>query len=537
MTALVEDPGRPAWALSGEEILAELDALHHAQTRLAARRLDLLRHLDDLGHAKDLGARDTVELLALRHRLDPHTVRRDLRTAHALPRYPTVTTQLPGTQPPATLLSRADADAQSPDGQLPGAAADGEAARGADAGAVGVDGGERDHRDGADELASMVDRRRGALARETVLNPAQAAVITEILEKAPPTVRPADLAVAETELVIAARTVAPRDLRRLGTGVLNALDPDGPAPRDGISPEEADRTDPAELAHAAQTLWFTPGSATSPNGVGARIRGLRIGGFMTGESAELFQVLIDAAAKPRKTPTGELDPRTLGQRRADAFTTVLRAAASTGGEIPAHGGIKPHLSITIPYAALANAVRTRRGTDQPSLFGPMRERTRERPPDKAATIAAFGTSNMGDVIFGEPLPASDVRRIACDAGVIPIVLGSASEPLDVGREHRLVTPALRRALIARDSGCVIPGCGAPPGHCDAHHLIHWADGGTTSIDNLALACTAHHRAIHRGTWTVTITDNRVHITRPSWTSPGRSTKPTHEAPRSTGPPD
>lgn len=143
------------------------------------------------------------------------------------------------------------------------------------------------------------------------------------------------------------------------------------------------------------------------------------------------------------------------------------------------------------------------------------------------------------MIFGEPLPARDVRRIACDAGVIPIVLGTASEPLDVGRENRLVTPALRRALIARDNGCVIPGCGAPPGHCDAHHLTHWADGGATSIDNLALVCPIHHRAIHRGTWTATITNSRVHITRPAWTNPNptRRSNPNQGVPPSTGPPD
>ncbi len=491
-----------------------------------------------------------------------------------------------------------------------------------------VESSEREHSAPADAPAPMVDRRRRALALETILNPAQAAVITEILEKAPPTVRPADLAVAETELLIAARTVAPRDLRRLGAGVLNALDPDGPAPRDGICPDQADRTDPTELAHAAQTLWFTPGSATSPSGVGGRIRGVRFGGFMTGENAELFQTLIDAAAKPRKTPAGELDPRTLGQRRADGFTTVLRAAASVGGEIPAHGGIKPHLSITIPYTALttrlpsalpitdrvpaadrAPAGRTsttddaltadraptsgrmattddaltadraptsgRMATTDDALAGDrMRASSRTSTTDDAPTAdptstvgrtsttgrphsadrapradgpstcaangaGAFERTSSGEMIFGEPLPAREVRRIACDAGVIPIVLGSASEPLDVGREHRLVTPALRRALIARDSGCVIPGCGAPPGHCDAHHLIHWADGGTTSIDNLVLVCPTHHRAIHRRTWTVTITNNRVHITRPTWTNPNavRPCHPDQRPPPSTGPPD
>src|SRR5215510_10354220 len=87
MTTVVECSDTPSWSLNGEQTLAELDALHHTLTRLTVRRLELLRHLDQLGHAKDLGARDTTELLSLRHRLDPHTVRRDLRTADGLARY------------------------------------------------------------------------------------------------------------------------------------------------------------------------------------------------------------------------------------------------------------------------------------------------------------------------------------------------------------------------------------------------------------------------------------------------------------------
>jgi Domain of unknown function (DUF222)/HNH endonuclease len=482
MTAVMESSGTPSWSLNGEATLAELDALHDTLTRLTARRLELLRHLDELGHAKDLGARDTAELLSLRHRLDPHVVRRDLRTAHALARFHTVACRLPGT----TTDDRSTA--------LP------------------------------------LSERRQAQLRETVLNPAQAMVITEILDKAPPAVRPDDLAVAQSELVIAARTLLPRDLKRLGTGVLNALDPDGPPPRDPVPSDEADRSDPTERAHAAQSLWFIPGTATDPTGMGDRVRGLRFGGFLTGEHAELFQVLIDAAAKPRKTPTGELDPRTLGQRRADAFTTILRAAAATGGEIPTHGGIKPHLSITIPYAALTRA----------SLGGSAEARNvdvEQRPAAQPVGVTAGARATTGELVFGEPLPASDVRRIACDAGIIPIVLGSNSEPLDVGREHRLVTPPIRRALIARDGGCVIPGCDAPPGHCDAHHLIHWTDGGTTTVGNLALVCPPHHRAVHRGTWHLTVTNGQVGTTRPPWADPPQSrTRIANSAPPATGPP-
>ena len=79
-----------------------------------------------------------------------------------------------------------------------------------------------------------------------------------------------------------------------------------------------------------------------------------------------------------------------------------------------------------------------------------------------------------------------------------VVTDGASAPLDVGRTTRVVSPALWRALVVRDGGCVAPGCDRPPGWCDAHHRVHWVDGGATSLDNLELRCRRHHRAVHEG---------------------------------------
>jgi hypothetical protein len=76
---------------------------------------------------------------------------------------------------------------------------------------------------------------------------------------------------------------------------------------------------------------------------------------------------------------------------------------------------------------------------------------------------------------------------------------------------------MRRALNARDKGCVV--CGAPPIHCDAHHLRSWIDGGDTAIHNLVLLCRRHHSALHNGHWTITITEGRVHVSLPSWADP------------------
>ena len=115
-----------------------------------------------------------------------------------------------------------------------------------------------------------------------------------------------------------------------------------------------------------------------------------------------------------------------------------------------------------------------------------------RPPnDLLAVPGAVATTETGTV-----LGVADVRRIACDTGVIPVVMGGPGEVLDVGRAKRTIPPAIRRALIARDQGCVWPGCEWAPIHCEGHHLQHWLDDGPTSLANLALLCHSHHQRLH-----------------------------------------
>ncbi|MFC4854143.1 HNH endonuclease signature motif containing protein [Actinophytocola glycyrrhizae] len=94
-----------------------------------------------------------------------------------------------------------------------------------------------------------------------------------------------------------------------------------------------------------------------------------------------------------------------------------------------------------------------------------------------------------------------------------------SQPLDVGRRQRLVTGPLRRALIARDRGCVAPGCDRPPEWYEAHHLVHWANGGATSLDNTALLCGYHHTLVHQGKWTARMIDGVPHFVPPHGSIP------------------
>jgi hypothetical protein len=95
------------------------------------------------------------------------------------------------------------------------------------------------------------------------------------------------------------------------------------------------------------------------------------------------------------------------------------------------------------------------------------------------------------------LPLDTLRRLTCDGSVVTVVEDALGNPLDVGRKQRTVSTALKRALHARDRGCSFPGCQRQR-YLDAHHLQHWADGGDTSLDNLTLLCTHHHRLLHEG---------------------------------------
>ncbi|MEV5964738.1 DUF222 domain-containing protein, partial [Kribbella sp. NPDC051952] len=279
-----------------------------------------------------------------------------------------------------------------------------------------------------------------------VLRPAQAQAIVLALETVPDRVPVENIVVAEQQLVNLAQHLSPGELRKVGKEIRDLLDTDGPEPAE-------------HKAYERESLTLTDAD-----------HGITFRGFLANENAELLRSLIHAHARPHKTADGELDPRSREKRQADALTTTLTTAATAteSGAVPG-AGAKANITVTIDLHDLKTAT-----------------------PDA-----------IGHVIHGDALSAATIRRLACDAKIIPLVLGSNSEPLDVGRAERLVTPAMRRALNARDKGCVI--CGAPPISCDAHHLISWIDGGQTAINNLALICRRHHTALHAGHWTITIT--------------------------------
>ncbi|MCW2631854.1 MAG: endonuclease [Pseudonocardia sp.] len=206
----------------------------------------------------------------------------------------------------------------------------------------------------------------------------------------------------------------------------------------------------------------------NPAGAGGRIKGVL--------DASTFDALATALSALSRPTTGDL--RSVGERHADALAEICRHTLDHG-RTPAMGGERPHLNITVSLSELEGRGR-------------------------------------GASLDTGPLSPSELRRIACDARVMPVVLGGNGQPLDVGRAMRTVPAHLRRAVVVRDHGCAFPGCGREPGWCDAHHIVPWEHGGPTEIGNLVMLCRFHHRLLHQPGWTVQIRDGQPEFIPPKW---------------------
>ena len=194
--------------------------------------------------------------------------------------------------------------------------------------------------------------------------------------------------------------------------------------------------------------------------------------------------------------------RTVPQRAADALARMLLPGSSgpDAAERPAPGsggcsdgdGPDPDTSTVSALASAGTTGRSNAG-DEAWLAPPATQMIVIATLDNLRS-ASSGPAAITDA--GTELSAAELRKLACDAQVIPAVMGGAGEILDVGRARRTISPALRRALIARDQKCVWPRCDRPPLDCDGHHIDHWANDGPTCIDNLALLCHTHHIRLH-----------------------------------------
>ena len=262
---------------------------------------------------------------------------------------------------------------------------------------------------------------------------------------------------AEDLLLGEARKLDATELEVAGNHLLEVLDPDGVAKREEKKLDKLERS-----AHLNRFL------AIVDDGIG----GVRIRGRGTVEDAAVIKAALQAlsAPLPGTDPdcgTEGRDERDHGARTWDALVDTCQKALDAE-VLPTNHGMKPRVVVTVDWADLKSGV---------------------------------GTATLDT---GEELSVAAVRRLCCDAEVLPIVLNGDGVPLDVGRWSRLVTMGIWLALVARDRHCAFPGCTRPPIACDAHHVEHWVNGGKTRLHSMVLLCKAHHTIIHSTPWEVRI---------------------------------
>ncbi|WP_370934861.1 DUF222 domain-containing protein [Amycolatopsis sp. cg13] len=304
-----------------------------------------------------------------------------------------------------------------------------------------------------------------------------AAVIAEFLADAPRWLTPEDYTVAEDTLVTLAAQANPGTVRRAATRLKIYWDSD-PADVPSLDPDAVSGSDP-----------------DSGSGVGSarpwrefrwhwtRTGRFRFTGNVDQETGTLIeQLLVPLAAPDPATTPDTPDPRTPAERHGDAIAAIVDLAARTP-DLPAKAGERAVATVTVDLKTLQSNAKAV-FTDDESV-----------------------------------LPASHLRRILCDAKVYPAVLGTEGQVLDLGRSARTATNAQRRALAIRDRGCTFPGCDRSPKWTSPHHIVHWANGGATDLDNLASCCERHHRLLHHSGWQILLRDGVVYWIPPSILDP------------------
>jgi hypothetical protein len=358
-------------------------------------------------------------------------------------------------------------------------------------------------------LGELPDTHAGLRAGRVA--PEQAAVIADAIDRLPH--KPELRARAEALLLDEATRLNATDLAKAARHLLAVIDP-----------ERADREAEKDLERGDRAAHLGRYLSITEDGAG----GVRVRGRGTVEDAATLKTALLPLTGPAPAPDPctsheeDVDPRDHGARLWDALIATAAHALTTDLAPDTHGA-RPRITIT------TNLDTLRHGLGLTPAATPAATGT---PP---GTGGADGCRDGDDWIdwltLDGAIPVTDdgltltpgvVRRLACDADLIPVALGTRSEVLDVGRTHRLVTAPLWRALVCRDQHCAFPGCTRPPVMCHAHHIRHWLHGGTTKLANLVLLCGHHHRAIHHTPWQVRL---NPHDQRPEFLPPPKPGQP------------
>lgn len=319
------------------------------------------------------------------------------------------------------------------------------------------------------QLALALDRRFPALAsavRDGEANLAQAQVIARSLDRLPGDTPDELVAKAEETLVGHAATFGPRQLARLGSRILDVI-----APEIADAAEARRLTALEEAGHRRTRLTLrrlgdgtTRLSGLLPDAAATRLATYLEAFTNPSRNAELPVDDTVAARNAAGDPLARLPyPRRLGE----AFLQLLEVVDPR--RLPLHAGDATTIVVTIDVGTLRRDL---------------------------GTAEIIGASHVPGSDEGSLLTAGEARRLACTAGLIPVVLGGDSELLDLGRTKRLFQPHQRKAMLHRDKQCRAEGCTVPGGWCEAHHWSPWRRDGTTDLANGVLLCHHHHTRVH-----------------------------------------
>jgi len=278
------------------------------------------------------------------------------------------------------------------------------------------------------------------------VNQAQAEVIVAALDALDlSNLEPQTVADAEVHLVGLARDFAPKQLRVLGRRIL-----------DVVAPEVGERQEALALEREEQLAAERTTLSMKALGNGCT----RITAVVPDVTAQRLRTYLEAFTSPRHEGFGEADRIPSYRQRGQAFCSLLEAIDPAA--LPRHGGDATTVFVSVTLDALR------------------------------AELATAGIVGAVD----EQVTASQARRLACNASLVPVVLGARSEVLDLGRASRLFSTAQRKALRLRDRRCRATGCTIEGTWCEAHHLDPWSTGGKTDLDRGVLLCGHHHHRIH-----------------------------------------
>jgi hypothetical protein len=300
----------------------------------------------------------------------------------------------------------------------------------------------------------------GQALADGLLTRHHAAAIVAALEELPEDIDAELAAACEKELIVLAGRFDPQGLRRAGRTVLRQVAPE-------VGEDHDRRALEAEERHAAKHTWV----AFHRAGDGTTY----VRGRVPDAAAAKLKTVLDGFAAPRRRRAGrspfaapladdvsDVDRVPYDQRLGLALCALLERLPAE--ILPEHGGTATTVNVLIDLATL---------------------------------LTGLGTATLEDGSEdGTPITAGHARRLACTADLVPIVLGTDSEVLDLGRRNRLYSRAQRQAMAVRDRRCRARACTIPAAWCEAHHLHPWSRGGPTDLADGILLCPFHHHRIH-----------------------------------------